>query len=316
MRDPIDASPEKPPVTPAVTPPLLGGDLAALRATIRRLERDSGAAPVEGVDLGCVPVMQALPEEGLMRGRVHEVVGEMRSDVRDGACFGFAAALLVTLAQECTGPILWCPRDANCLGGGLSAQGFAAFGLDPNRVVMIDARSEADRLWVMAEALATGGVCAILAEFDPMTATGSGSGAGGGAGGGATGLRRLQLAAEKSGVTGLILRPRGVTARVRVDRPSGAVETRWRVTAAPSHMNSHDWRPAWSVVLDRARRGRVRPANPWVLTWSLDGGAGRFEVLSQGGDISTQAAPNQAAPNQKTARGALPGETAAIRRVA
>lgn len=304
MRDPIDALPEKPPV--------LGGDLATLRAAIRRLERDSGAAPVTGVDLECAPIMQALPEEGLMRGRVHEVVGEMRSDVRDGACFGFATALLTMLARGRTGSIIWCPRDANCLGGGLSAQGLAGFGLDPDRVVMVDARDEADRLWVMEEALATAGVCAILAEFDPMTAAGAGST---GARGGATGLRRLQLAAEKSGVTGLILRPRGVTARVRTDRPSGAVETRWRVTAAPSQMDTHDWRPIWSVALDRARRGRMRPAEPWLVTWSsggsFAGSTGRFEVLDHGGKT-----PAQTVPAQTMSAASMPGDIRAIRRVA
>jgi len=253
MADPIDAAPARP-------------DRAALVAEIRRLERayDTGT-PAGLAPLGCAALRDHLPEGGLARGRVHELVGEARTEVRDAAVFGFACAVLTRLGSGSgsgsgSGEILWCARRANVLGGAPSGRGLASLGLDPGRVIFVDAEEEADRLWAMEEGLAVPGLAAVVGEFDPARR------------GEATASRRLQLAAEKSGVTGLILRPRLATPRGGGERVAVAVDTRWRVTAAPSPYGPHDTRPVWDVTLERARRGRP---GRWRLSW--DPVAGRLE---------------------------------------
>jgi protein ImuA len=71
--------------------------------------------------------------------------------------------------------------------------------------------------------------------------------------------RRLQLAAERSGVTALLLRRwrTGAEAAVERARPSAAV-TRWRVAALPSAdipgLPGIGW-PRWRVELLRCRGG-------------------------------------------------------------
>ncbi|WPZ34837.1 hypothetical protein T8K17_01565 [Thalassobaculum sp. OXR-137] len=238
MADPIHAARARP-------------DRDALMAEIRRLERayDTGL-PARTAALGCDALAAHLPEGGLALGRVHELVGEARSEVRDAAVFGFACALLARLGD---GPVLWCARHANVLGGAPSARGLASLGLDPARVIFVDAAEEADRLWAMEEGLSVPGLAAVVAELDPARR------------GEVTASRRLQLAAEKSGVTGLILRPRLVTRHGEGDRVPLAVETRWQVTAAPSPYGPHDTRPVWDVTLERARRGRP---GRWRVAWN------------------------------------------------
>lgn len=241
MADPIHAASARP-------------DRDALMAEIRRLERAHEAGPpARALSLGCAALVEHLPDGGLALGRVHELVGEARSEVRDAAVFGFACALLSRIGRSSeAGAILWCARSANILGGAPSARGLAALGLDPARVIFVDAREEAERLWAMEEGLSVPGLAAVVGEFDPARRSD------------ATASRRLQLAAEKSGVTGLILRPRLTTERGGGDRVPVVVETRWRVTAAPSPYGPHDTRPVWDVTLERARRGRP---GRWRLAW-------------------------------------------------
>lgn len=250
MTDPIHAAPARP-------------DRDALMAEIRRLERAHEAGPpTRPLSLGCAALAEHLPEGGLALGRVHELVGEARSEVRDAAVFGFACALLTRIGMG-QGTILWCARSANVLGGAPSARGLATLGLDPARVIFVDAREEADRLWAMEEGLSAPGLAAVVGEFDPARR------------GDAAASRRLQLAAEKSGVTGLILRPRLTTERGTGDRVPVAVETRWRVIAAPSPYGPHDTRPVWDVSLERARRGQP---GRWRLAWEA-----RTGVLEEAG---------------------------------
>lgn len=256
MADPIDAPSARP-------------DRDALLAEIRRLERaHETGPPARALSLGCAALAEHLPDGGLTLGRVHELLGEARSEVRDAAVFGFACALLIRIGLSSgPGAILWCARSANVLGGAPSAHGLAALGLDPARVIFVDAREEADRLWAMEEGLSVPGLAAVVGEFDPARR------------GDATASRRLQLAAEKSGVTGLILRPRLTTERGGGDRVPVAVETRWRVAAAPSPYGPHDARPVWDVTLERARRGRP---GRWRLAWEA-----RTGVLEEA-DVMTE----------------------------
>jgi protein ImuA len=176
--------------------------LQELRARLQALERGaSGALPLLAFGL---PALDAHLGGGLLRGCLHEVAGA----ADDGAALGFCAALVGRLAAE--RPVLWCQP-----GFDLYAPGLAAFGLDPARLIVVAARRPADRLWAIEEGLRCKALAAALIEIDDLDLTAG---------------RRLQLAAEAGGVTGLVLHSAG-----RRMAAASAAATRWRVAAAAGH---------------------------------------------------------------------------------
>ena len=143
---------------------------------------------------------------------------------------------------EAQGPVLWCLRRPDLYGPGL-----LAYGLDPARLVLVRARRDDEILWAVEEGLRAGpasGLAAVVGEIGqlPMVAG-----------------RRLQLAAERSGVTALVLRRwrNAAEAAAERDRPSAAL-TRWRIAALPSAEIANEpgiGRPRWRVALLRVRGG-------------------------------------------------------------
>jgi len=118
-----------------------------------------------------------------------------------------------------------------------------AHGLDPARLVLVRARRDDDILWAIEEGLRSPGLSAVVGEIRqlPMVAG-----------------RRLQLAAERSSVTALLLRRwrNAAEAAAARDQPSAAL-TRWRVGALPSAAIAGKGvgRPRWRVALLRVRGG-------------------------------------------------------------
>src|SRR5438128_11681917 len=185
------------------------GPLAALRERIRHIEQPAshGVLP-----FGVAAIDRALPGGGLALGAVHEILG-IDGDEEDGAAAcGFIAGLLARIRM---GPVLWCLKRPDLYGPGLLAH-----GLEPARLVLVWARRDDELLWAIEEGLRTPGLAAVVGEVGrlPMVAG-----------------RRLQLAAERSGVTAFVLRRwrNGEEARAERERPSVAL-TRWRVMALPS----------------------------------------------------------------------------------
>ncbi|WP_247882836.1 ImuA family protein [Azospirillum sp. TSA2s] len=233
------------------------GVLADLRARIRRIEGAGG----EGgriLPFGIDAVDGHLPDGGLLLGCLHGVAAE-----DPGAGTGFAAALLARLATPRT-PALWILR-----GRDLYAPGLAAYGLTPDRLVAVRAVRPVDALWAMEEALRCSALSAVLGELEGLDLTAS---------------RRLQLAAESSGVTGFLLDlSAGLGAsggRNRRTEGLSAAVTRWRLDAAPSLDGEEDaaprpaggppglGKPRWSVALERCRGGR---SGHWTLSWDGEG---------------------------------------------
>ncbi|HVH75306.1 MAG TPA: damage-inducible protein [Stellaceae bacterium] len=215
--------------------------LSSLRERVRQIER--GAAARHGaVPLGLAAIDRALAGGGLLRGAVHEIFGA-GGDEEDGALpAAFAAHLLSRLAPPAgdSGAVLWCLARPDLYGPGL-----AALGLDPARLVLV--RAPRDELLLMAieEGLRPSGVAAVAGEIGRLDMTAS---------------RRLQLAAEHSGVTLLLLRRwrSGEEAARERERPSAAA-TRWRVAALPSRSAAGEpgvGSPRWRVELLRCRGGR------------------------------------------------------------
>jgi protein ImuA len=182
--------------------------LASLRARIARI----GGAGVERIretlPFGVAAIDAVLPGGGLPRGCLHEIIAADAG----GAAAAFAAVLLAGLAGN-GDSVVWCRRGTGPHGVNLYGPGLAAFGLDLRRLLVVRARRDTDVLWAMEEGLRGGAVAAVLGEGAavPLIA-----------------LRRLQLAAETGGTTGLLLRPFGAAASAAL------ATTRWRVASAPS----------------------------------------------------------------------------------
>src|SRR5713101_3355257 len=212
--------------------------LPALRERIRRIERPT--ATVHGVlPFGVAAIDRVLPGGGLARGALHEILG-VDGDEEDGAlAAAFAAGILGRLAATQDGMVLWCLLRSDLYGPGL-----AAHGLDPGRVVLVQAARDAEILWAMEEGLRAPGIIAVVGEVGTLPAVAS---------------RRLQLAAERSGTTAFLLRrwrEGGQAARER-NLPNAAT-TRWRIAAMPSIPARNEpgvGRPRWRVELLRCRGG-------------------------------------------------------------
>jgi protein ImuA len=220
----------------------------ALRERIRVLEAGSSGAAAAGrpvLPFGVAAIDAVLPGGGLTAGALHEIMGA-GPDEEDGAvAAAFAAGILARLARRhgVGGSVaLWC-----LVRGDLYAPGLAGLGLDPARLIVVRGRRDAEVLWAMEEALREGGggrgIVAVLGEVSGLSATAG---------------RRLQLAAETSGVTALALRrwPTGAVAARQRGMPTAAA-TRWRVTALPSVPAAAGepgvGRPLWRVELLRCR---------------------------------------------------------------
>ena len=212
--------------------------LPELRERVRRIERPTATA--RGVlPFGVAGIDRALPDGGLAQGALHEILGA-GGDEEDGAlAAAFAAGILGRLTVSGDGMVLWCLPRPDLYGPGL-----AAHGLDPGRVVLVSTPRDTEILWAMEEGLRAPGIVAVVGEVGTLTATAS---------------RRLQLAAERSGITAFLLRrwrDGGQAARERA-LPNAAV-TRWRITtmhSIPLRSEPGVGRLRWRVELLRCRGG-------------------------------------------------------------
>lgn len=160
----------------------------------------------------------------------------------DGAAAaGFAGGVLA----RTQGPVIWTfvRRD-------LFAPALSGVGLYPDRVIYVEAGDSKTVLLVLEEALRHVGLGGVVGEVDGAI--------------GLTASRRLQLAAEASGVLGLIMRrPRRLA--VNAGAEPTAAHTRWWVTAVPSGPPL-PWSPTtpglararWQLDLLRCRGGEAR----------------------------------------------------------
>ena len=233
------------------------GPLAALRERIRHIEQPAshGVLP-----FGVAAIDRALPGGGLALGAVHEILG-IDGDEEDGAAAcGFIAGLLARLRR---GPVLWCLKRPDLYGPGLLVH-----GLDPARLVIVTAPRDEDILWAVEEGLRAPGLVAVIGEIGRLPLVAG---------------RRLQLAAERSGITAFLLRRwrnSEEAARER-ERPSAAV-TRWRIAALPARevddlrLRQLIGQPRWRVELLRCRGGV--PAQ-WVVE------SGDVEVADAAGHV-------------------------------
>src|SRR5918912_405826 len=211
--------------------------LADLRERIRGLARGT-VRRRPALPFGVAPLDAHLPEGGLARGCLHEVVGGGPDLAHGAAAALFTAGVLARLR----GPVLWCLKARD-----LFAPALAGVGLHPDRVIYAETGRETDILAVAEEGLRHRGLAGVVAEIARL---------------GLTSSRRLQLAAEPSGVTAIAIRRWRGQGDAALE-PTAAV-TRWRITALPSAPLASPGvgRPRWRLELLRCRG--ADPAS-WIV---------------------------------------------------
>jgi protein ImuA len=229
-----------PPPRPALSavPSVTSPTVAELRRQIERLEGSTQRrAPLP---FGIAAVDDQLPGRGLARGALHEIV-----EAGPAAEFAGSATLFTAgIAARFRGPVLWCLTRRD-----LFAPGLALAGLAPSRVIYAEADRDRDVLPLVEEGLRERGLVAVVGEVTRLNLIAS---------------RRLQLAAEASGVTALLLRRWWTVAEKDLAALPSAAVTRWRIAPAPSEPIPAPGlgRVKWQVDLVRCRGGTPRS---WIL---------------------------------------------------
>jgi protein ImuA len=198
-----------------------------------------GQPTPESHNSGLAPFADAFSGNTFPTGTIHEFISY--EPAHAAATSGFISALTGKLIQE-GGICLWVSSRNKVFPFGLTQ-----FGLQPDRVVFINTRLTKEALWVIEEGLKCEAFTAVIGEIKELSFTDS---------------RRLQLAVERSGVTGFMHRhcPKAENAV--------ACTTRWKITPVPGFFEdglpgvAHNF---WNVQLIKIRNGRP---HSWQVNWS------------------------------------------------
>jgi len=248
------------PVAPAAAPSPVSNRAAAM-AELRRLlprlgqDRRHGRRQ-EPLPFGLPTIDSHLPDDGLARGALHEVVPATEGSI---ACaFGFIAAILARLARA-RPLLLIIPRHGlrpYRSHGRLHGHGLdTALGLDPARLILVETAQRKETLWAMEEALRSQAPTAVMAAIDTLDLKSS---------------QRLHLAATDAGLPLFLLRP-------APNLDASAAATRWRIGTAQAARDRFGLiaRPRWHLQLERCRNGRP---GEWVVEY--DHVAHRFSLAA------------------------------------
>jgi protein ImuA len=228
--------------------------LATLRGSIERIETHGDACTPGRVALGHADADATL-QGGLALGAMHEVFTD--AGRQSAAATGFVAGLAGRVAAR--RPLVWVRQDFTEIeSGALSMSGLAELGLDPRLLVTVRAADVDAALRTAADALACDALGAVVLEvwgqarqLDLVAS------------------RKLTLAAQASGVTGLLL-------RLAAEPQPSTAETRWIVRAAHSPpaaplMPAAAWSTWGAPVFDaQLVRNRHGPVGRWIMEWKCD----------------------------------------------
>ncbi|RZM08324.1 MAG: Error-prone repair protein ImuA [Pedobacter sp.] len=196
-------------------------------------------AKIERIGMG--EIEEAFPGSAFPRRAIHEFICYCEEEL--AATDGFIGGLLSALMKDGAGCI-WVAVHRRLFPASL-----VAFGVEADRIIFVDVSSEREVLWVMEEALRCEGLAAVVAEVDGLSLTES---------------RRLQLAVEKNGIPGLVIRK-------DFNRMANTVSTaRWRISPIPSIDESGlpgVGFPRWQVELLKVRSGKP---GIFFLEWAGD----------------------------------------------
>ena len=219
-----------------------------LKKDILLMQGFSAVLDHERPDIGLEPMEKAFPNHIFPTAAVHEFVSA--DATARAATTGFMAALISHLMKT-EGSCLWVGTQRKLFPPGLKA-----FGISPDRVIFIDLQRERDVIWAIEESLKCGALTAVIAELKEISLTES---------------RRLQLAVEKSRVTGFLH-------RCNPQKTNHiACVSRWQIRPIASDLEGGVpgvGYPRWDVELQKIRNGKP---GSWQLEWS----AGRFSHLTR-----------------------------------
>jgi protein ImuA len=173
--------------------------------------------------------------EQLRQGGLHEIKPETYRD--HPAALGFALSVMAEAAwTRCRGLILWCLTRVTAREWGRPyGPGLARAGLDPARLLVVEAQTADDAAWALEEGLKSGALVGSIAQVEIRTPLAA---------------RRLGLAAQASRTPCLLLSGHGGAAL------PGTL-SRWRVAAARSIPAPFDasapGRASWRLALERCR---------------------------------------------------------------
>jgi protein ImuA len=217
---------------------------ARLEAVRRQLVVLQGATGRPVASFGDARVDACLPGGGLPLGCWHEMAGEGVEIETAASAAAFVALLAAPLAKR--GEIVWVLRRDDLYAPGLATLGFPA-----ERLIQVCVRDETEALAVLEDALGSAGVAAAVGEIEtPDLVAG----------------RRLQLACERHGATGFIVRRRLFGGEIQ--HRGSAAATRWRIAPALSEPTPGEpglGPPRWQASLERCRGGRP---GTWIMEQS------------------------------------------------
>ncbi|MDQ2844126.1 MAG: hypothetical protein M3Y72_24420 [Acidobacteriota bacterium] len=196
--------------------------LGALEETRRRFSRIVSVA--DAVD-------RWMPHGGLPVGCIHEIKG---ASVTSALTFSSILSARIAGAQ---GNIVYISPDRS-----LHPLGLLPYGTRLDQFLLVFVRRSQDLAWAVMEALRCPQVSAVITVLDGLDLTDS---------------RRLQLAAENSGVTGFLLGH-------ATSAPIAAPITRWKVTSHVGKPGQRFDEPAWTLDLLYCRGGRP---GSWTIEW-------------------------------------------------
>jgi protein ImuA len=199
--------------------------------------------------LGLGQIESAFTGNVFPRGAVHELIS---NSSEAATCTSGFMSVIISKMMERGGYCLWI---SNIPRRSIYPPALMNFGIDPGKILFVDTAKPKDTLWAIEEALKCDALIAVVGELTELSFSDS---------------RRLQLAVEKSHVTGFIHR-----FQPKIENAVACV-TRWRITPIASDISDVPGMgfPRWNVELVKARNGR--PDN-WQVQYSLQG----FEYISQ-----------------------------------
>lgn len=212
-----------------------------LQQQIIGLQGHKAAGEEHRTPLGLGALEAAFPGGVFPRGVIHELISTSSEEA--GCTSGFLSVVLGKLMQQ-GGSCLWIstvPRRS------IFPPALKAFGVDPERILFLDAKTPKETLWAVEEALKCSALPAVVGELSELSFNDS---------------RRLQLAAEQSQVSGFIHRFRPKTEN------AVACVSRWRITSLPSELPNAKPGPGfarWNVNLSKVRNGTP---GSWQVQWS------------------------------------------------
>lgn len=219
-----------------------------LRKDILPLQGFKSLSTDNDINIGFIPIEKSFPAAKFPIGCTHEF---LYPSVEDWAATnGFIGVLLSKLMQF-DGAAIWVSASRTLFPAALKR-----FGVRPNKIIFVDLKNERDVLYATEECLKCKRIAAVVAETKYI---------------GFKESRRLQLAAEQSRVTGILIRP-----QYKIINTTACV-SRWRIGALARELSDGMpgiGFPRWNVELLKVRNGKPG-------TWQLEYSSNRLKEIKE-----------------------------------